>query len=124
MAEHGKVHWSEFLSTDVEAAKAFFAETIGWSYEGMDMGSMTYWVAMHEGQPVAGVMPIPSNMPEGTRSHWMTYLAVDDVDARIAKAKDAGAMVMSEPFDVPGTGRIALLQDPSGGMIGWITPVS
>lgn len=122
MAEHGEFHWNELLSTDVEAARSFFGDTIGWTYDPVDMGSMTYWVAMQGNRPVAGIMPVPSNMPEGTPSHWMNYIAVDDVDARIAKAKTAGAAVMSEPFDVPDVGRIAILQDPTGGMIGWITP--
>ena len=122
MAGHGEFHWNEFISTDVEAAKTFFADSIGWTYNAMDMGTMTYWVAMKDDKPVGGLMPVPSGMPEGTPSHWMTYLAVDDVDARIEKAKAAGGTVISEPFDVPKVGRIAILRDPTGGMIGWITP--
>ncbi len=124
MTGHGTFHWNEFLSTDVEAAKTFFAETIGWTYNGMDMGSMTYWVAMQDDKPVAGVMQMPKNMPEGTPSHWMSYLAVDDVDARLTEAKAAGATVLSEPFDVPDTGRIAILKDVTGGVMGWMTPTS
>ena len=29
---------------------------------------------------------------------------------------------MREPFDVPGTGRIAILKEPGGAAIGWMTP--
>jgi predicted enzyme related to lactoylglutathione lyase len=53
----------------------------------------------------------------------MSYLAVDDVDGRIEAAKAAGAKVMREPFDVPDVGRIAILKEPGGAGIGWITPV-
>jgi len=122
MADHGMFYWNEFLSTDVEAAKTFFADTLGWTYTAMDMGAMTYWVAKQGDKTVGGLMPMPSNMPDGTPSHWMSYIAVDDVDARVEKAKAAGGTILSEPFNVPDVGRIAILQDASGGTIGWITP--
>ena len=51
-------------------------------------------------------------------------IAVDDIDARLKKAKAAGATVMREPFDVVGIGRIAILREPGGAGIGWMTPVS
>jgi hypothetical protein len=52
----------------------------------------------------------------------MAYLAVDDIDARLEKAKAQGATVMGEPFDVQGVGRIAMVMQPDGAMIGWMTP--
>jgi predicted enzyme related to lactoylglutathione lyase len=59
-------------------------------------------------------------MPEG----WMPYLAVDDVDARVEKAVQAGAQLMRPIFDVPEVGRIAILREPGGAGIGWMTPVA
>ena len=53
----------------------------------------------------------------------MCYLAVDDVDARVKKAIAAGAKLMRPIFDVKGVGRIAILTEPGGAGIGWITPV-
>ncbi len=53
----------------------------------------------------------------------MSYLAVDDIDARVKKAEKAGAKLMkSGIFDVPGVGRIAILIEPGGAGVGWITP--
>ena len=37
----------------------------------------------------------------------MSYIAVDDVDARVKKAQSLGATLMRPIFDVPGVGRIA-----------------
>ena len=45
-----------------------------------------------------------------------------DIDARIAKAVKAGAQVMKPAFDIPGVGRIAILLEPGGAAIGWMTP--
>ena len=58
-------------------------------------------------------------VPEG----WMPYLAVDDVDARVEQALKAGAQLMRPIFDVPEVGRIAILREPGGAGIGWMTPV-
>jgi len=61
-------------------------------------------------------------MPAETPSHWLSYIAVDDVDTRVASVAGAGGTVVRAPWDVAGVGRIALVQDPSGAMIGWMTP--
>ena len=54
----------------------------------------------------------------------MPYVAVDDVDKRVAKAVKAGAKLMKPIFEVPGVGRIAVLQEPGGAGVGWMTPAS
>lgn len=123
MSEHGTFYWNELLSTDVDAAKAFYEKAMGWSFDAMPMPEGgTYWVAMVAGKPVGGMMAMPEGMPPGVPSHWMSYIAVDDVDARLKSAEENGATILKAPFDVPGVGRIATLQDPSGGAIGWMTP--
>jgi len=45
-----------------------------------------------------------------------------DVDTRLKKAIATGANVMRPPLKVPGVGRIAIVREPGGAMIGWITP--
>jgi predicted enzyme related to lactoylglutathione lyase len=124
MAAHGHFHWNELLARDIEGAKRFYEQTIGWSWQPMAMADgATYWVAIMDGKPVAGIFPI--NRPEyaGVPECWMSYLAVDDVDARVKKAVAAGARLMKPIFDVPDVGRIAMLTEPSGAGVGWITPV-
>jgi predicted enzyme related to lactoylglutathione lyase len=59
-------------------------------------------------------------MPE----QWVPYLAVDRIDARYETALAAGATPMRPPFDVPGVGRIAILREPGGAVVGWMTPAS
>ena len=56
--------------------------------------------------------------------HWMTYIAVDDIDKVAAEAPGLGGTVMRAPFDVPGVGRIAIMREPGGAGIGWMTPAS
>jgi uncharacterized protein len=39
---------------------------------------------------------------------------VDDVDETMAQVHGAGRQVLMPPMDVPGVGRMAVLQDPQG----------
>lgn len=121
---HGKVWWSELNTRDVEAAKSYYGKICGWDFETMPMDNGSdYIVAMQGGKPVAGVFSL-NEMPEleGVPPHWFTYLAVDDLDAAVAETEAAGGQVHRPPFEVPGTGRIAILRDPSGAMVGLMTP--
>jgi predicted enzyme related to lactoylglutathione lyase len=122
MDSHGHFHWNELMTRDVEKAKKFYADTLGWTYEGMPMPEGTYWVASAGGEPVAGIVDAGSDGSAESSESWMPYIAVDDIDARVRQAAQAGAKVMKEPFDVPGVGRIAMLTEPGGAGIGWMTP--
>jgi predicted enzyme related to lactoylglutathione lyase len=121
---HGQFHWNELRTRDAERAKKFYADTIGWSFEASATpDGETYWVATSGGKPVAGLFPLTSPRFDGVPESWMSFLAVDDVDARVAKALEAGARLVMPVFDVPEVGRIAMLLEPSGAGVGWITPV-
>jgi uncharacterized protein len=122
MRTHGQFHWNELMTRDVEKAKAFYSRSIGWEFEAMPMTNGTYWIARIGDQPVGGIFPMIGPDFAGMPDQWMAYLAVDDIDARLTTARAAGAKVMREPFDVPSVGRIAILQEPGGAAIGWITP--
>ncbi len=122
---HGNFHWNELRTRDAERAKRFYGETIGWTFEATSTpDGHTYWLALSDGKPVAGLFPLSSPKFDAVPESWMSFLAVDDVDARVAKAIAAGAKLMLPVFDVPNVGRIAMLMEPGGAGIGWITPVA
>jgi uncharacterized protein len=122
---HGTFYWNELMTRDVEKAKKFYAETMGWSFDAMPgAGGDTYWIAKMGGEPVAGMFDISGPEFKGVPESWMPYIAVDDVDARVKKATKAGAKVMKPAFDVPGVGRIVMLLEPGGAGIGWMTPAN
>jgi len=120
---HGQFHWNELMTRDVEKAKKFYAETMGWSYDAMPMpGGGTYTLAMAGGKPAGGIFDISGPEYKGVPESWMPYIAVDNVDERVKKATKAGAKVMKPAFDVPNVGRIVILLEPGGAGIGWMTP--
>ena len=51
--------------------------------------------------------------PEGTPPNWGVNFAVDDADAKAARATELGGKVLVEPFDAPPV-RMAVISDPQG----------
>lgn len=120
---HGYFHWNELMTRDVEGSKRFYSDALGWTWEGMEMPDGMYWCALSDGQMVGGMFDISGREDmKDVPTAWMAYIAVDDVDARLEKATAAGATVVGPAFDVPGVGRIAMVMQPDGAMIGWMTP--
>jgi len=122
---HGKVLWSELNTRDVESAKAYYGSACGWTFDAMPMadGSADYTIGKRGDEMVCGIFDI-TGMPglEQVPAHWLTYIGVDDVDAASAATKAAGGEVIRDPFDIPNTGRIAIVQDPTGAVLGLMTP--
>ena len=119
--DNGTVVWSELMTTEVEKAKSFYGRTLGLGFEAFGDGAEGYWLATRDGKPVWGIMDMTGK--PGGPSGWFTYMAVDDLDAHVRAAQEAGAELCMPVFEVPTVGRIAILQDPTGAIIGWMKPV-
>lgn len=122
-AAQGVFLWDELMSTDAEASKLFYTEVFGWTTSEMDMGEMIYTLFERApGNQVAGLYQKGEDMPGP--SMWVPYLATDDVDATTAKAGGLGASVVVPPMDVPTVGRMALLVDSVGALVGLYKPAA
>ncbi|MEO2096413.1 MAG: VOC family protein [Brachybacterium sp.] len=55
---------------------------------------------------------------DALQPEWGVYLSVDDADARTARAQEAGAAVIVPPDATSETGRMTIIQDPTGAGIG------
>lgn len=124
MTAHGQFHWNELMTRDLAAAKKLYGEALGWTFEEMPMPDGTLYQICNSGDEMVGGMFDISGKPEmaDVPATWRAYIAVDDIDARLKKAKALGASVMGEPFDVQGVGRIATIMQPDGAVVGWMTP--
>ncbi len=118
---HGTPNWVDLATSDIDGAKAFYGSVFGWEAEDMptdDQGS-NYTLYKKNGKTVAGMGTLPDELAAaGVPPMWSTYIAVDDVDAAIAKVQAAGGGVMMEVMDVPGSGRMAFVTDPTGASVG------
>ncbi len=84
-----------------------------------------YTVCMMNGEPVGGMMEVSDESRiAGLSDCWFPYIAVDDIDARLARVAEAEGSVERPAFDIPGVGRIAIVRDRAGSAVGWITPAT
>ena len=121
---HGTFHWNELRTRHAAKIMKFYTAALGWTFERMATpAGEDYWLAMAGGQPVAGLFTLVPGQFDNVPESWIGYIAVDDVDARVAKALKAGAKLMMPIFDIPNVGRVAMLMEPGGAGIGWMTPV-
>lgn len=116
--EPGTPCWVELSGTpDVDASAGFYGALFGWEMpeqpNGDELGG--YRRAKKDGKDVAGVMP---RMQDGQPCVWATYVSVPDAAAAVAKAGEAGGQTIADVIDVMGMGKMAVLTDPSGAVIG------
>jgi predicted enzyme related to lactoylglutathione lyase len=107
----GTFCWDELQTSDQETAKKFYGAIFGWAGNAGD-DPMKYWHWQLNGKDIGGMMPLQG--PPGVPPHWLSYVAVVDVDASTKKAEGAGAKVLVPTMDIPGTGKFSVLQDPTG----------
>lgn len=117
----GTPTWIDFGTNDMATTRAFYEQLFGWEFEdsGPEMGH--YLMIRKDGTLVGGGMDTSGmTCPEGQPlpASWTIYLAVDDVDARVAKAEAAGATVVVPAGDAGPAGRFAVVLDPTGAAVG------
>jgi predicted enzyme related to lactoylglutathione lyase len=111
---NGVFCWIDLGTTDVAGATAFYGELFGWEFEDRPTGDGdAYTLCRLQGRDVAGIHRHDPDEGIG----WASSIAVGDLKAAAARARDLGATVLAEPFDVPDAGRTAVLRDPSGAVV-------
>jgi predicted enzyme related to lactoylglutathione lyase len=111
----GSFCWVELGTNDTEAAKKFYTSLFGWTADDVPAGpDMTYTLLRLNGKDVGGLYQLTEQYHKGVPPHWLCYVAATKVDDTAAKAKQLGATLMLEPFDVMDIGRMAMFQDPQG----------
>lgn len=117
--------WYELMTSDHEAAFAFYSQVFGWSVSKSPLGSHEYLIANAGPYAVGGMMTIPEEAGDGgMQPCWSSYLGVDDVEATCAQVAAAGGKVLCAPADIPAVGRFAVLADPDGAMFIVMKPTS
>ncbi len=115
--EAGMTCWIDLMTTDLAAAKTFYGQLLGWGFKEMPMpGGMegTYTMATIGDGDLGGLNQLTEEQKGMVPPNWSIYFAVDDVDATEAAATEAGASVIQPAFDIPDTGRMAVLHGPTG----------
>ena len=111
--------WNELATRDTKKAGDFYTGLFGWGKNVQQMGPMTYTSFMNGDRPAGGMYSPTPEMGE-IPPNWLAYFAVDDTDAKLAKANELGATTIAPAMDIPGVGRFAVIADPQGAVFGII----
>ena len=114
MNKHGDFIWYELVTNDTATAEAFYGNVVGWRFSGFGDGT-DYRLFSAGEATVGGLLALNDKMrDDGARPGWLGYIAVDDVDASVARVEGAGGTVHMPAEDIEGVGRMALVADPQG----------
>lgn len=116
--EPGSIVWTEQMSRDLDAAKAFFAAVFGYTYTDMSAEGFRYVTFEIDGEMVGGLGEISADMGD-VPPNWLTYFGVEDADSAVEYVSSHGGQVARPPWDTE-YGRITILQGPAGETFGAI----
>jgi uncharacterized protein len=112
---HGTPCWVDYGAADIDAAKAFYSDVLGWSYTGGEPEFGGYLMVTANGRQAAGMGPLTNDMDSPA---WTTYFATDDAAATAARITEAGGRVVVEPMQVGPMGKMVIALDPQGNPFG------
>jgi hypothetical protein len=111
----GQFCWVELLTSDVESARAFYGDVVGWTCSAPGHNPRDYRIFSFDGQGAAGLMQLPEEAKaQGARPSWFGYVLSSDVDADVEKIMADGGRLYRPPETLPGMGRFAVVADPQG----------
>jgi predicted enzyme related to lactoylglutathione lyase len=115
----GKIIWHDLISDTPEASRRFYAELLGWQFEdvGAGMGEAAgYSLIRHNGRLIGGMVDQTRLQTRADISQWVTVISVADADVATASVRADGGHVFSDPIDIGGRGRLAVVADPQGAL--------
>ncbi|MFQ6012894.1 MAG: VOC family protein [Thermoplasmata archaeon] len=106
----GSIVHVELPCKDTERAKKFYGDLFGWKFQ--DHPEMNYTL-FEAATPPGGGLFVPQEgqfTPQGT----LTYLLVEDVEAKAKEVEAAGGTILVPASEVPNQGWFAIFKDPEG----------
>jgi len=115
----GTFSWIDLATSDLDAGKKFYSELFGLKAVDTPAGpDMVYTMLMLNDKPVAALYQLnKEQQAQGIPPHWDSYVTVENVDQAVEKVKSLQGTILQEPFDVFESGRMGIIQDPTGAVL-------
>jgi uncharacterized protein len=118
--------WYELMTTDMDAAKAFYASVVGWGTKDASIPGMAYTLFTAGGTSVSGLMDLSEDAKNvGSTPSWIGYVGAKDIDGAADRIRCLGGVVLVPPTDIPHVSRFSVVADPQMaalGLIKWMIP--
>ena len=123
---HGHFVWYELMTTDVAAAKVFYARVVGWGTKDASTPGLPYALFTVGKTSVTGLINLPEDARKmGAAPRWIGYVGINDVDAAVDRIKRLGGTVHAPPTDMPDISRFSVVADPQMAtlaLVKWLNP--
>jgi predicted enzyme related to lactoylglutathione lyase len=113
----GRFFWTEYLAADAKQALDFYEQQFGYQSESTDTGLGLEYFVLRRDRADAGLLQIPDNASQNVRPNWLPYVLVDDPAPLVAKVSGLGGQVLLEPTLERRKSTLAIVADPSGGVV-------
>ena len=124
---HGRFVWYELLTTDIQSAKTFYSQVMGWDVLDASAPGRPYTLLAAGDTMVGGLMAMAGEARRlGVGAGWIGYVEVSDVDTVAERVKRLGGAVHVPPTDLPGVSRFCIFADPQAARLGilkWPRPI-
>jgi predicted enzyme related to lactoylglutathione lyase len=111
----GRFVWHDLMTTGVARAAELYTGLFGWTIRGVagaEGASGAYSMIGGPAGDCGGLVPFTP--AAGMTSHWIGYVAVEDVDATVTRAQELGGKARVPGSEIPGVGRFAVVEDSTG----------
>ena len=115
-AEPGEILWADLFAAKPAEAATFYQGLASWT---PNPGKSDRIIMNAGGFSRAGI----KQLPDGAKPGWLPYVQVNNVPATLKRVKSAGGKILISPSPDLFEGRLAVIADPQGGVIGvvhWI----
>jgi hypothetical protein len=113
----GALCWNQLMTSDVEGARSFYSQLLGWTISAYDdSGETPYWLIRVGERLNGGLMAHPPGQ-EGSPTYWLAYFAVEDMDDAVTRVEELGGGIVMPKTDMD-MGSVGLVQDPQGAVFG------
>ncbi len=118
LADPGDWIWIQLLSRDARKAAEFYRHVAGYEIiENTADNRVNDYILISEGYARGTVRTIRSENPQ-VKPTWLPFVRVKNVGESVARAKELGGRTMLEPKPEIYNGKLAVLADPTGAVIG------
>lgn len=114
--QFGTPCWIDLMTSDPDAARRFYGELFGWTFDVGGPETFFYTNCLKDGQKVAGLSGRPPGMDAPLR--WGMYFCVEDADATTRAVEREGGKALFPVMDVFDQGRMGSYVDPTGATFG------
>lgn len=119
----GKIIWHDLLTNDPAASQHFYGELFGWEFESIGEASnlkrdSSYTLIRHDGRPIGGMIDTLALNNRDDISQWVVLMSVQDIEGTVKKVLSAGGRVITPATDLQHRGRLAVVRDAEGALLG------